>query len=728
MTDLSEIASTEIESPNGVDREAPLVADSAPEIDLNDAQYYLNRELSLLAFQWRVLQEAFDERNPLLERIKFLAIVSSNMDEFFMVRVAGLQQQLAAGVYEMTPDGLSPAEQLAEIRKQALKLMTTMRECLRNELVPALRKHGIYLLDYAALGARDKRAADRYFSEMVFPVLTPLAFDPGHPFPHISNLSLNLAVMIRDRHGKEHFARVKVPSSLPRLINLTELTQTNNTSPETSPTQRFVWVEQLIAANLHQLFPGMEVLEAHPFRVTRDADFAIQDIEADDLLDMIEQNVRQRRFGSVVRVTVNEEMPGAVRDILIENLELERNQVYTMNGPLGLSSLMTFYRQLDRGDLKDAGFTQSIPAPLANGDDNIFTTIRREDILLHHPYDSFAPVVQFLRAAATDPNVLAIKMTLYRVGRNSPVVEALLKAVENGKQVAVLVELKARFDEESNIEWAKRLESEGVHVIYGLVGLKTHSKIALVVRREGDSIRRYMHLATGNYNAVTATLYTDLGYFTCDEDLGADASDLFNFVTGYSDKRDYRKLLVAPINLREKFEMLIDREIEHVQAGRGGHLIFKMNALVDKGMIKRLYRASQAGVKIDLLVRGVCCLRPGIAGVSENITVTSVVGRFLEHSRIYYFHNAGKEEIYLGSADLMPRNLNRRVETVFPVNERHLIRQIRDEVLRVQMADTAKARRLTADGTYDYVQPAPDGMAFDSQAHMIKQTRQRAGA
>lgn len=727
MTDVNDIATTEIKSPNGLEHKAA-PGDLAREIDLNDAQYYINRELSLLAFQWRVLQEAFDERNPLLERIKFLAIVGSNMDEFFMVRVAGLQQQLAAGVYETTPDGLLPADQLAEIRKQALKLVTTMRECLRNELVPALRKHGIYLLDYAALGARDKRAADRYFSEMIFPVLTPLAFDPGHPFPHISNLSLNLGVMIRDRHGKEHFARVKVPSSLPRLINLTELTQTTHNGHEASPTQRFVWVEQLIAANLHQLFPGMEVLEAHPFRVTRDADFAIQDIEADDLLDVIEQNVRQRRFGSVVRVTVNEEMPSALRDILIENLELERNQIYTLSGPLGLSSLMSFYRQIDRGDLKDPGFTPNIPAPLANGDDNIFTSIRREDILLHHPYDSFAPVVQFLQTAATDPNVLAIKMTLYRVGRNSPVVEALLKAVENGKQVAVLVELKARFDEESNIEWAKRLEGDGVHVIYGLVGLKTHSKIALVVRREGDGIRRYMHLSTGNYNVVTAGLYTDLGYFTCDDDIGADASDLFNFLTGYSDKRDYRKLLVAPINLREKFELLIDREIEHAQAGRGGHLIFKMNALVDKGMIKRLYRASQAGVKVDLLVRGVCCLRPGIAGVSENITVISIVGRFLEHSRIYYFHNAGKEEIYLGSADLMPRNLNRRVETVFPVNERHLVRQIRDEVLRVQLADTAKARRLSADGTYTYVQPAPDGTPFDSQAYMIKQTRQRAGA
>jgi polyphosphate kinase len=480
-----------------------------------------------------------------------------------------------------------------------------------------------------------------------------------------------------------------------------------------------VWLEQVITAHLEALFPGMEILSAHPFRVVRDADILIQELEADDLLETMEQSVRRRRFGSVVQLSVNKATPLDIRDILRENLELERRDIYTLDGPLGLSDLMGL-TQIDRYDLRDAPFVPATPSALnLDHDQNMFAAIRREDILLHHPYDSFAPVVAFLQAAARDPDVLAIKQTLYRVGRNSPVVEALLEAATNGKQVAVLVELKARFDEESNIGWAKRLEAEGVHVIYGLLGLKTHSKIALVVRKEGEGVHRYVHLATGNYNGITAQVYTDLGLFTCDEDIGADATDLFNYLTGYSAKNDYRKLLVAPINLRARMEHLIRREIEHQRQGRRGHLIFKLNALVDRPMIKLLYQAAQAGVQVDLLVRGMCCLRPGVAGLSDNIRVTSIVGRFLEHSRVYYFRNAGQEEIFLGSADLMTRNLDHRVEVLCPVEDERFIRHLHDEVLMTYLADNVQARCLRADGIYERRQPALGETVENSQAVLL---------
>lgn len=692
-----------------------------PRIDLNDPALYLNRELSLMEFQRRVFEEAQDERNPLLERIKFLSIVSSNLDEFFMVRVAGLKKQVDAGVLELPPDGMTPAEQLAALRKAALPMMIKIHEYLRDELMPALTTAGIYILDYQALTDRQKEVVKKYFDEVVFPVLTPLAFDPGHPFPHISNLSLNLAVLIRDKSGKEHFARIKVPDTLPRLVPIKRSSGGARKDGTVPHDHYFVWLEQLIAANLDVLFPGMEVIESHPFRVTRDADMVIQELEAADLLETMEESVRQRRFGSVVRVTVNRDMPTHVRDILIENLELDRNDIYTLDGPLGLSDLMSLYN-IDRYDLKEPPFKPAIPPPLndSNTDNKIYDIIRKGDILLHHPYDSFTPLVEFLQTAARDPDVLAIKQTLYRVGRNPPVVEALLEAVQNGKQVAVLVELKARFDEESNIGWAKMLESEGVHVIYGLLGLKTHSKIALVIRKEGDGIRRYIHLATGNYNAVTAQLYEDLGMFTSDEDIGADATDLFNYLTGYSSKEEYRKLLVAPINLREHMEALIKREIEHQRQGKEGHLIFKVNALVDKPMIQLLYQASQAGVKIDLLVRGVCCLRPELPGISENIRVVSIVGRFLEHSRIYYFRNGGNEEILLGSADLMPRNIDRRVEVLFPVQGTDMIRHLRDDILGTYLRDNVKARRMSADGTYQRVKAGPKETPLNSQAWFLK--------
>jgi len=693
-------------------------ADAAPKRDLSDPSLYINRELSLLAFQRRVLEEALDRSNPLLERVKFLSIVGSNLDEFFMVRVAGLVAQLDAGIVEFGPDGMSPAAQLQAIRREVKKLLNDCHLCLRDELMPALEAEGIRILDFAALDAKQLESVNRFFAEVVFPVLTPLAFDPGRPFPHISNLSLNLAVLIRDHKGGEHFARVKVPDTLPQLVPVERDGKRRKKSERFE--QAFVWLEQLIAANLGVLFPGMEVVEAYPFHVTRDADLAIKELEADDLLEVIEEGVRQRRFGDVVRLKITRHMPAKMVEILKSNLEVDASAVYRVTGPLGLSRLRALH-QVDRPDLKDKPFVPAIPKAIANAADeeDLFAVIRRGDILLHHPFDSFQPVVDFLKRAARDPNVLAIKMVLYRVGRNAPVVEALLDAQANGKQVAVLVELKARFDEESNIEWAKALEREGVHVVYGLVGLKIHCKVAMVVRKEGDAIRRYVHLATGNYNVVTAHLYTDIGMFTAREDFGADATDLFNYLTGYSAKADYRTLMVAPVNLRQRLEKLILREIDQHAKGNGGRLIFKMNALVDPPMIRLLYRASQAGVKIDLLVRGICCLVPGVPGVSENITVTSIVGRFLEHSRIFYFRNGGQEELYLGSADLMPRNLNRRVEVMFPVRDPDLAARLKDEILAAYLAENVKARVMTPDGAYVRKKPGANRKPFCAQEALI---------
>ena len=696
-----------------------------PPAEFDDPSLFVNRELSLLEFQRRVLDEARDEENPLLERIKFLSILGSNLDEFFMVRVAGLMQQVGAGVVKLPADGRTPAETLAAVRKACGELFHEAGQCLGEHLIPALRDQGIELLDHDALTARQKTNVERYFEESIFPVLTPLAFDPGRPFPHISNLSLNLAVLLEDEQGERHFARIKVPGSLPRLLPLKRSSggvRRDGTSPRK---HYFVWLEQVIAANLAVLFPGMRVLESHPFRIVRDADSVIQEMGASDLLETIEESVRRRRFGQVVRLSLNTGMPAAIKQLLIRNLEVEERDVYEVQGPLGLNRLMSLHG-IDRYDLKDKPFLPALPSRLAAAQEetkDIFEAIRSRDILLHHPYDSFRPVVDFLRAAARDPAVQAIKQTLYRVGGDSPVVRALLEARENGKEVAVLVELKARFDEESNIEWARALEREGVHVIYGLLGLKTHSKIALVVRREDEGLRRYVHLATGNYNAVTAHLYTDVGMFTCDPEIGAEASNLFNYLTGYGTKAEYQKLLVAPLHLRSRIEALVRREIEHCREGREGRLVFQMNALVDKRMIQLLYEASCAGVQIDLVVRGICCLRPGVKGVSENIRVRSVVGRFLEHSRIYHFHNGGAEEVYLGSADLMPRNLDYRVEVLFPVADPELIVVIRDEILGTLREDNVKARCMLPDGTYRRATRDEASEPISSQARLLAARR-----
>ncbi len=699
---------------------------AAPVRELDDPSLYINRELSLLDFQRRVLEEAQDARNPVLERLMFLSFVGSNIDEFFMVRVAGLKRQSERGVVETTPDGMTPVEQLRDIRASVIRLFRSAHDTWTKELVPALDEGGIHILNYADLTEEQRTTANSYFQEAVFPTLTPLAFDPGRPFPHISNLSLNLAVMLRGLEDDEHFARVKIPDTLPQLVPLSGTTKSKSRKPIVKE-QSFVWLEQLVIANLGDLFPGMTILEAHPFHVTRDADSDIQDLEAGDLLESVEEGVWQRRFADVVRVEVDEAMPAEVLEILTKNLELEREDIYRVSGgPLSLARVRTLTK-LDRPDLKFPVFVPAMPAALMKDgeEEDIFAAVQRGDVLLHHPFESFQPVVGLLQKAARDPNVLAIKVTLYRVGRNAPIVDALVEAAENGKQVAVLLELKARFDEESNIGWARKLEEYGVHVVYGLIGLKVHAKALLVVRKEGDVIRRYAHLSTGNYNSVTAQLYTDIGMMTCDPQIGADCTDLFNFLTGYSAKSSYRKLLVSPVTLRKGIEQLIQREIEHQKSGRGGHLIFKMNALVDKKMIELLYQASQAGVKVQLMVRGICCLIPGIAGISDNITVTSIVGRFLEHSRIFYYRNGGDEQVYLGSADLMPRNLNRRVEVDFPVQDPKLVRFVRDEILGTYLKEQAKARHMTSEGKYVRDPNFEKKNAFNSQEVFLARAAKR---
>jgi polyphosphate kinase len=693
-------------------------------INVESPEYYINRELSMLQFQWRVFDEARDERNPLLERIRFLTIVDSNLDEFFMVRVGGLRMQRDAGIIGPTDDGTTPSRLLASIRKEAIKLLEDCRRYLREVLLPELHQNGIRIMSYSDLSVRQKEAVNDYFNEVIFPVLTPLAVDPGHPFPHISNLSLNLAIHLKDKDGRRHFARLKIPPSLPQLVPVKRSSGGTRRDGTVPHTHVFVWITHAIIANIQRLFPGMEVLEAHQFHVTRNADMEIQEIEAIDLLDTIEESVRKRRFGTVVRLMINKTMPTFMKEFLAENLRVEMQDVYALTGPLDLSGLVQLTR-IERHELKYPPFTPSVPTVFKVrpelDDGSIFGVIRNNsNILLHHPYDSFSPVVEFLNAAAHDPNVMAIKQTLYRAGTNSPVVKALLTAARDyGKQVAVLVELKARFDEESNIGWAKMLEQEGVHVIYGLLGLKTHSKIAMVVRREGDHIRRYVHLGTGNYNHQTATVYEDIGMFTCDEEIGADVSDLFNYLTGYSAKADYRKLLVAPINLRQRIEERIEREIEYSRQGEKGRLIFKFNHLVDKPMVHLLYRASQAGVKIDLLVRGMCSLKPGIPGLSDNIRVVSVVGRFLEHSRIYYFRNGGDEKILMGSADLMPRNLNQRVEVLFEVEDPKNVRYLRDEVLATYMKDNLKSRLMLPDGSYKRLKPGENDAEICAQDALL---------
>jgi polyphosphate kinase len=678
--------------------------------NLEDPALYINRDLGLIEFQRRVLEEAQDPANPLLERVKFLSILFSNLDEFFMVRVAHLQQQVERKATDVGPDGTSASETLELIRSRIVELLGETYRLFNEELQPALAQAGIHLLRYADLNEEQKRFAKDYFQNTVFPVLTPLGFDPGRPFPHISNLSLSIGVVVKKPRGQEHFGRVKVPETLGQLLRL----------PDSGHgSESFVWLDEVIEAHLQPLFAGMEIKASSPFHVTRDAEVAIQELESDDLLETIEEAILSRRFRDVVRLQVHNDIPQNMLEVLETNLKVVPEELYRVSGPIDLGRLK--YLSVDRPELKDPPFIPASNALKHTTKEGIFARIAHSEILLHHPYESFQPVLDFFRQAAHDPDVLAIKTTLYRVGKNSPVVQALLDAALNGKQVAALVELKARFDEESNIGWARALESQGVHVVYGLVGLKVHSKISMVVRREGNRIRRYMHLGTGNYNAGTARLYTDFGFFTDDEEIGSDATDLFNYLTGYAAETHFRKLLIAPFNMRQRLVELIEREIEHSKRGGEAHLIFEMNSLEDPGMMETFYSASQAGVKIDLLVRGLCCLRPELPGVSENIRVLSIVGRYLEHSRAYYFRNGGKEEIYLGSADLMPRNLNRRVEVLFPISNRHLLQRIKKEILETYLRDTARARLMHSDGTYSRLREAADVTAFDSQKWFMAQ-------
>jgi polyphosphate kinase len=700
------------------------------EINLKDPQYYFNRELSWLEFNNRVLYEALDPRTPLLERLKFTAIFCANLDEFFMVRVAVLKQQVEANVAVLSADGQTPSEQLSEISNRLRPLVQQQDHLFEYTLKDQLVEQGIHLINYVDLNQEQRNYLHNYFEQNIFPVLTPLAVDPSHPFPYISNLSLNLAVVVRDPDtDKELFARVKVPQVFPRFLALPK--ELRHQDGKTS-----IWtgvpLEQVVMHNLEALFPGMIIQECYPFRVTRNADISVEEDEADDLLLAIEEEVRKRRIGkSAVRLEIHSSTPSNIKDRIMRDLGLEAIDVYDVDGLLGHKDLF-YFMSLPCPELKDSPWNSVTPAVLqglreivdGNEDgileqdgEDIFTLIRNNDILVHHPYHSFsASVQQFIAQAAHDAHVLAIKMTLYRTSGDSPIVNSLIAAAENGKQVAALVELKARFDEENNISWAKKLEQAGVHVVYGLVGLKTHTKVVLVVRKEGDKIRRYFHIGTGNYNPKTAKLYTDLGLLSCREDLGADITDLFNFLTGYSRQQSYRKLLIAPVSLRKRMLEMIDRETKNCQNGGTGRIVAKMNALVDKPIIEALYAASRAGVQIDLIIRGICCLRPGLPEVSENIRVISIIGRFLEHSRIFYFYNGGQEEVYIGSADWMTRNLTRRVEAVTPIDDSAIAKEL-EEILGIMLSDNRQAWELQSDGSY--IQRRPPSKEQESSTHVI---------
>ncbi|HKO60018.1 MAG TPA: polyphosphate kinase 1 [Pyrinomonadaceae bacterium] len=678
------------------------------------SRLFFNRELSLLEFHRRVLEEGFDASNPILERLKFLGIFSSNLDEFFMIRVSGLKEELEENVTELSPDGMTPEEQLREIRRRVLPMVEEQTRYLRDDLLPALAAENIHLVSYDSLSKSEQATLGDYFQQKVFPVLTPLAVDPSHPFPYISPLSLNLGLMVQAPEGKSfadpkqrhvpRFVRIKVPPVVPRLVPVGKLSG------------RFVLLEDLIEANVESLFPGMITDKCHRFRVTRDADIEIREDKAEDLLRVIQQELRKRRFGTPVRLEVSAGMPQEMINYLTESLGLTDEDVYLIDGPLSLQDLSAL-ADLNRPDLKYPSFTPAVPEWL--GKRSLFDVIKEQDILLHHPFDAYKTVTDFINEAVDDENVVAIKICLYRTGPESPIPPALIRAAENGKQVTALIELKARFDEEHNIEWANKLDEAGVHVVYGVLGLKTHGKVTLVVRREGTSLRRYVHVASGNYNPTTSCFYTDVGLFTCDETVGADATEMFNYLTGWSRQTEYRKLLVAPVNLKLNTIDLIDREIKHREEGRPAHIIAKLNRLADKDIIEKLYDASKAGVKIDLIVRGVCMLRPGVPGLSENITVRNVIGRFLEHSRVFSFANGGDDEVYIGSADWMKRNLKYRIEVVTPVSDPSLRRYLKDVLLAAYLKDNVKARQLEPDGSYTRIERQPGEKPFDSQQFFI---------
>ena len=664
------------------------------EIDFYDSKYYENRELSWISFNERVLSEARDKSLPLFERLKFLSITASNLDEFFMIRVASLKDMVHAGYTKPDIAGLNAEEQLELIQERAHELVNLQYSTYNRSLLPSLKQHGMVLVSAHEELTKDQMSyVDRYFEENIYPVLTPMAMDSSRPFPLIRNKSLNIGALISKKgENSEDFATVQVPSVLPRIIQL----------PDGRDGKKYaILLEEVIERNIGKLFLNYDVVCAHPYRIMRNADLTIDEDEAADLLKEIQKQLKRRQWGEVIRLEADEGMEKSLLRILKKEFNIKDSDIYSKNGPLDLTFLMKMYGMPGFDEYKVKPYRPQ-PVPAMMNEEDIFTQIRNGDILLHHPFMTFDPVVNFVKQAAKDPDVLAIKQTLYRVSGNSPIIAALAQAAENGKQVSVLVELKARFDEENNIIWAKMLEKAGCHVIYGLVGLKTHSKITLVVRREEDGIRRYVHLGTGNYNDSTAKLYTDLGLLTCSEAIGEDATAVFNMLSGYSEPKSWNKLVVAPIWLRKRFVKLIQRETKHAREGKQAHIIAKMNSLCDKEIIANLYEASAAGVRVELIVRGICCLKTGIPGVSENISVRSIVGNFLEHSRIFYFHNNGQEEIYMGSADWMPRNLDKRVEILFPVENPRLMEEVR-HILDIQLADNVKAHVLAADGTYEKI-------------------------
>ena len=691
-----------------------------PIVDLDDPRLYLNREINWLDFNYKVLEEAMEISNPLLEKLNFLGIFFNNLDEFFMVRIAGLVRQYKEGIGSSSPDMFSPAKQLTLIRKKLIPQLALAQDYWKKEMSPALHDANIHITSYKNLTDKHKVFLKRYFEDEIYPVLTPQAIDPGRPFPRISGLSLNFLVQLRDPYSGVKFARVKIPKNLSRFVfiprNKEAKTYTNLGFSVNVRSNEIILVEDLIMQHLGMLFPGLEVLNASTFRVTRNTDIEIEEDEAHDLLEAVEDYVEKRSFGEAIRLEIKTGMPSDMYRFLMKRLQLAPFQIYKSKIPLAFSDFLRLYG-VDRPDLKYSPYIPRIPAPLIEGT-SLHPMIRENDIILYHPYDSFSPVLEFVRKAARDPKVLAIKQTLYRVGSNSPIVKALMEARKNGKQVTVMVELKARFDEEQNITWARALEDAGVHVVYGFAGYKIHAKLCLILRKESTGVKRYVHIGTGNYNPDTAKIYTDMGFFTCDPDICADVTDLFNAMTGYSYKENYRKLLVSPISTRNEIIKRIDREIErHLEEGNG-FIAMKMNQLVDKQCIKTLYRASMAGVKIDLQIRGICCLVPCIEGISDNIRITSIVGRFLEHSRIFYFRNGGRDEMYIGSADLMPRNLDRRIEVLTPIENPHLRSRIYSEILEIHLKDNVKGRRLKSDGNYEKV--LRDGsIPIDSQALMM---------
>ena len=681
---------------------------------------YIYRDLSLLEFQRRVLRQAQDEKTPLLERVKFLAIFGSNMDEFFMLRIFNLHRQIAANGKNGINQSLS--NRLTAVRSLAKSLYAAALECLNTEIVPNLEKSGIHLLDYSRLTKHQKERVYNYFKKTVHPLLIPLPLGYGHSFPHISNLYLNLAVVLQERKENIRLMRLQVPDTLPRLFPVKRSSNKSRKNGKASYNYSFIWLEQIIIANLAEIFPNAKILSVHPFRIIRDAALHVDESDLYDPFESVEEsiqqlNIQRREFGAVMQVAIYKDMPETIRSLLAEILRVDPQDFYVKGNPLGLRSLWQLYNSIEQDNLKYREYKPAIPKVLnhISRPQDLFAAIRKENILLHHPYDAFSPVVDFLSYAARDPKVLTIKQTLYRVGQDSPIVKALMDASMRGKEVTAVIELKATFDEESNMGWANLLEQSGVNVVHGLPGLKTHCKVGMVVRQEKEGLRRYLHLATGNYNTITSRTYEDIGMLTCDAILGEDASHLLNYLTGDSTNYEYKKLLIAPFNLRQRLEVLIQREIEHSREGLPARLIFKVNSLTDAGIIDMLYKASQAGVQIDLFVRGMCCLRPGLKGISENIRITSIVGRYLEHSRIFYFFNGGQEQIYLGSADLMERNLNRRVELLFPLENPEHIRHVCENILDIYLRDNQLAYAMQADGSYVHKSPKNGERAINVQ-------------